>query len=247
MNFFSLFKRKIIYNLKKKISIDNDKYDTQSLDSLFYYYGSDKANIFKKKNVKGHGYSIFYENELKNFKNRKINILEIGSYAGSSAAAFAKYFPESKIFCFDINISKFEYRSNQIHVFGIDINNEKEVKKTLKKIFKLYNFENFNLIIDDGSHNLSDILVSLKIFFKYLKSSGILIIEDFKHPNYYNYNKNIDHIFVNKVLDNLQNKKFFPSQIISKNEQINLINSIEKIQIYKGNLTDSDISFIKKK
>ena len=64
-----------------------------------------------------------------NFKNKKINILEIGSYAGSSAAAFVKYFPKSNVFCFDINISNFEYKSKNIHVFGIDINNKKKVKK----------------------------------------------------------------------------------------------------------------------
>ncbi len=247
MNFFSLFKRNLIYNLKKKISIDNDNINTESLDSLFYNYGSDKANVFKKKNIDGHGYATFYENKLKKFRNKKINILEIGSYAGSSAAAFAKYLKESKIFCFDINISNFNYKSNQIHVYGIDINNEDKVQKTLENIFGLHSIENFDVIIDDGSHNLSDILISLKIFFKYVKRNGLYVIEDFKHPNYYDYNRNINHIFIDQVLKNLQNKKIFSSQILTEYDQKNLINLIENIEIFKGNLTDSDISFIKKK
>ena len=54
--------------------------------------------IFLKKSNKGHGYSIFYEKKLEKFKNKKINILEIGSYAGASAAAFAKYFPDQMFF-----------------------------------------------------------------------------------------------------------------------------------------------------
>ena len=77
--------------------------------NLFHYYGSDKANIFKKNNKKGHGFSKFYEKHFKKFEKKNINILEIGSYAGASAAAFLKYFQNSKVFCFDINISNFKY------------------------------------------------------------------------------------------------------------------------------------------
>ena len=167
MNFFSLFKRNLIYSFKKKISIDNDNINIDSLDRLFYHYGSDKADIFKKTKNKGHGYSKFYKQKLEKLKNQKINILEIGSYAGASAAAFVKYLPESNIFCFDINISNFKYKSKKIHVFGLDINNQNKTLKTINKIVDQYKIEEFDIIIDDGSHNLSDILSSLKFFFKY--------------------------------------------------------------------------------
>jgi len=102
LNFFSLFKRKILYKLKKKINIDLDSVDKLDLDGLFYHYGSDKSNTFKKTGDKGHGFSKFYEERFKNFNNKKINILEIGSYAGASAAAFTKFFPNSNIYCFDV-------------------------------------------------------------------------------------------------------------------------------------------------
>ena len=247
MNFFSLFKRNLIYKFKKKASIDVDNIKFNTLDDLFHHYGSDKANVFKLNNESGHGFSKFYEKNFTKFKNKKINILEIGSYAGGSAAAFVKYFPNINIFCFDINISNFKYKSKNIHVFGIDINNEKKINKILESIFLQYNFDKFDLIIDDGSHKLSDILNGLKFFFQYVKSNGIYIIEDFKHPNYYNYNKNINHIFVDELLNNLQNKKISISSVFTKNDQIDLINQIEKIESYRGNLEDSDIAFINKK
>ena len=247
MNFFSIFKRNLIYKFKKKISIDIDNIKFNTLDDLFYHYGSDKANIFKLNNKPGHGFSKYYEKNFEKFKNKKINILEIGSYAGGSAAAFVKYFSNINIFCFDINISNFKYKSKNIHVFGIDINNEKKINKILKGIFLQYNFDGFDFIIDDGSHTLSDILIGLKFFFQYVKSNGIYIIEDFKHPNYYTNNKNINHIFIDKLLDNLQNKKISISSVLTKNNQIDLINQIEKIECYKGNLDDSDIAFINKK
>ena len=246
MNFFSLFKRKLIYNLKKKKIIDTDNISFNTLDELFHYYGSDKADIFKKTKNKGHGFSNFYENKLKDIKEKKINILEIGSFAGASAAAFSKYFPNSKVFCFDINISNFKYKSKNIHVFGIDINNEKKIKKTLNTIFLKHDIREFDIIIDDGSHNLSEILISLKFFFKFLKKKGYFIIEDFKHPNYYLYNKNIKHILIDEFLKNLENKKISPSSVFTENEQKDLANNIEKIEYFKGNLKDSDISFITK-
>ena len=50
----------------------------------------------------------------------------------------------------------------------------------------------FDIIIDDGSHkNLSDILFSIKYLFKILNKKGVYIIEDFKFPNYYKYNRMI--------------------------------------------------------
>tara|TARA_B100001248_G_scaffold219546_1_gene175143 strand:+ start:482 stop:1225 length:744 start_codon:yes stop_codon:yes gene_type:complete len=247
LNFFSIFKRNLIYKFKKKVSIDIDNIKLNTLDDLFYHYGSDKANIFKLNNKPGHGFSKYYEKNFEKFKNKKINILEIGSYAGGSAAAFVKYFSNVNIFCFDINISNFKYKSKNIHVFGIDINNEKKINKILESIFLQYNFDGFDLIIDDGSHTLSDILNGLNFFFQYVKSNGIYIIEDFKHPNYYTNNKNINHIFVDELLNNLQNKKISISNVLTKNNQIDLINQIEKIECYKGNLDDSDIAFINKK
>ena len=246
MNFFSLFKRSIIYKFKKKTSIDKIELNNKSLDELFHFYGSDKSNIFKIANRKGHGYSKFYTNHLHKLKNKEINILEIGSYPGASAAAFVKYFPNANVYCFDVNISKFQYKSKKIHVYGVDIKNKKKIKNILNKIFLSKRFNFFDLVIDDGSHNLSEILFSLNFFFKYLKENGIFIIEDYKHPNYYQYNRNINHILVDEFLQNILNKKISNSSIFNDSEQKYLINSIKKININKGNLNDSDICFIKR-
>ena len=115
-----------------------------------------------------------------------------------------------------MNISNFLYQSNKIHVFGVDIKNEKKIKKILQKIFLQHQLSEFDLIIDDGSHYLSDILIGFKLFFKFVKSGGFYVIEDFKHPNYYQYNNDINHIFIDEFLNNLKNKKTFSSNIFKK-------------------------------
>ncbi len=248
MNFLSLFKRNLKYKFRKKISIDNDfLFNKKSLDELFFFYGSDKAEIFRIKNKKGHGFSKFYSKYLADFRNKQINILEIGSFAGASAAAFSKYMPNSKVFCFDINISNFKYCSNKIFVHGLDIKNKNKVSKVLSQIFDKNNFEKFDLIIDDGSHFLSDILYCLNYFLKYVKNNGIYIIEDFKFPNYYNYNNDVDEILIDSLINKINKKEYFQSNIIKKIDQDFIFNEVRKIDTYKGNLKDSDICFIKKK
>ena len=247
MNFLSLLKRRIIYNLKKKINVDCDFFISKSIDELFFYYGSDKSNKFKYTNKSGHGYSKFYEKYLKKIKNKKLNILEIGSYSGSSAAAFKKYFPKSKIYCFDINISNFKYFSKDIKVFGLDIKNKNSINKTLKKIIKNNNSEYFDLIVDDGSHNLSDMLFAFKSLFKHLSKDGFYVIEDYMLPNKYKYNRDIKDILIDKMLSHLIKKKLFNSKTLNKMDQINFHKKIKKIYIGKGKLIDSNICFIKKK
>ena len=76
MNFLSLFKRSILYKIKKKINIDLDNVNLDTLDELFHYYGSDKANIFKQTQNQGHGFSEFYAQHLKHLKQREIKINE---------------------------------------------------------------------------------------------------------------------------------------------------------------------------
>ena len=113
MNFFSIFKRNLIFKFKKKINIDShNNFKDSSLDFLFNYYNTDKGSVFNKN--LGSGFSKFYETHFNKFKNNEINILEIGSYSGASAAAFTKYFPNSKIFCLDINLRNFIYKSERI-------------------------------------------------------------------------------------------------------------------------------------
>ncbi len=247
MNFFSLFKRNLIFKFKKKTLIDNDDFKFNTIDDLFYYYGSDKSEKIKSTNEQGHGFSKYYSKYLENFKNNKNNILEIGSFSGASAASFSRYLPNSKIFCFDVNISNFKFYSKNIYVHGLDISNTNRAEITLKKIFTKHNFNFFDIIIDDGSHNLSDILISLNLFFKYLKKGGLFVIEDFKFPNYYPYNKDVNEILIDELLKKIQEKEYFNSKFINKKTQDVFFNSFDSINILKGNLPISDICFIKKK
>ena len=246
MNFFSLFKRNIFYKFKKKVNIDLDNVNQSSLDELLRNFGSDKANYLQNKQDIGHGFTKFYTNNLDHLKKKKIKILEIGSYAGASAASFVKYFENSTVYCFDVNISKFDYQSKNIQVYGLDINNKTKLDKTLKKINLESNSNFFDIIIDDGSHKQSDQLNTLNHFYQYLVDGGFYVIEDYKFSDYFKHLNDIDDIKIDELADHVLKKKQFSSSLVSSRVIDLLLNTTKNVYKYKGNTDISDIVFFEK-
>tara|TARA_Y100000590_G_C15615406_1_gene975529 strand:- start:374 stop:1153 length:780 start_codon:yes stop_codon:yes gene_type:complete len=257
LNPFRQLKRLLIYKLRKKVNIDIlfENFDKLSLDEIFAYFGSDKANISKSgkasktvnpKKVTGHGYSKYYEKHLNIFKNKNIKILEIGSYSGASAASFVKYFPYSEIYCLDINLTNFNITSKNIKVFGIDVSKKAMVNNFFRRINTTKNSNFFDIIIDDGSHKLSDMLKAINIFYKTLKPNGFYILEDYKFPNYYEHLDDCSEIKMDEFIQNIKTKKVFQSNILDKESVNYLINNTLEVYSYKGLLNHSDIAFMKK-
>ena len=247
MNFFSIFKRNLIFKLKNKIDIDKKIFKNNiELEELFSYYKTDKANYIKSEKTYGHGYAEFYEKHFSNLRDKKLNILEIGSYSGASAAAFVKYFKDINIYCLDINLTKFLYKSKKIHPFGLDISNKKMIEKFLNKINFSENIKSFDIIIDDGSHILSDQLKAINYFFKYLNKDGYYVIEDYRFSEYIPHLKDTDDPCVREFFEIIKkniNKDF---KFISSETLENIRKNISNIFEYKGNQKISGIAFIKK-
>ena len=247
MKFLSIFKRNLIFKFKKKIDIDKDKFQNNiKLEELFNFYKTDKANYIKSEKSDGHGYTEFYEKHFSNLRDKKLNILEIGSYSGASAAAFVKYFEDINIYCLDINLTKFLYKSKKINPFGLDVTNKKMVKKFLNKINFFENVKNFDIIIDDGSHILSDQLKAIDYFFKYLNKDGYYVIEDYRFSEYIPHLKDTDDPCVREFFEILKkniNKDF---KYISGETLESLKKNSSNIFEYKGNNKLSSIAFIKK-
>ena len=247
MNFFSIFKRNLIFKLKKKINIDKDIFQNNiKLEELFSFYKTDKANYIKPTKIYGHGYSEFYEKHFSGLRNKKLNILEIGSYSGASAAAFVKYFKDINIYCLDINLTKFIYKSKKIHPFGLDISNKKMIEKFLNKISFFEDIKNFDIIIDDGSHILSDQLKAIDYFFKYLNKDGYYVIEDYRFSEYIPHLKDTDDPCVKEIFETLKKNYKKDFKFISRETLENLRRNSSNIFEYKGNQKISSIAFIKK-
>ncbi len=255
MRKISWYYKFLIFKLKKKTNLDNFVFKkNQSLDQIFNYFGTDKGtqvkdpySKVKKKNL-GHGFGKFYEKHLKKFKKRKFNFLEIGTWEGASLASFYCYFRNANIHGIDRNF-KNKYESKRIKFNYCDTTNFSDLRIFKKKFEK----KKFKIIIDDGSHLLSNILQNLNFFFRFLEKGGFYIIEDFNHPKYFHYLNDIKgkELYVNEVIDNFRKKKLFESEILQKNDQKFFWDKIQEIHVYKGNALKSkrnisDILFLKK-
>lgn len=167
-----------------------------SLEELFDYYGSDKANFRE-----GHKYSIFYEEiASKNLKT----ILEIGigtdfTYNGScgSIRAWLDWLPNTKIYGFDIKEPPQDLKDNEKFHFILGDQSKME------DLIKLKNeIPQCDVIIDDGSHINEHQLLTFNLLWTKIVSGGYYIIEDVhcewggapltketlsQHPNFYKY------------------------------------------------------------
>ena len=235
MSKISFLYKKILFNFKPRKNLDAADLKMDDLDDLFNYFGSDKGskviNPYEKKSkeVLGHGFAKFYKQHLEKFRKRKINFLEIGTWKGTSVAAFYFYLKKAKIFCVDKNF-KLAFKGSRINFFNCDTRKTDELSKFIN-FFRKKNCESFDVIIDDGSHLLSDMFKNLNYFFKYLSPGGLYVIEDYNHPRYFNYLNDTDQqeLFMDDVLLSLKRKVHFKSDIIKHEDQTQIFNDIENI------------------
>ena len=148
---------------------------------------------------------------------------------------------------YKINIKNFDKdpNSKKINFFGLDSSNSKMLNKFLYTIKKNFFIKKFDIIIDDGSHILSDQLFSINYFYKYLKKDGYYVIEDYKFPNYFKRCLDVKEDKIDILINKLKDKKIIFSNILEKKTIRELYNT--KINCYKGNSKISDIVFFKKK
>lgn len=138
------------------------------LHNIGFKYKTDKAYIHED----GLSYLVHYEKEMKKNRNN-IRFLEIGVRDGASLLTWNEYFSNSKIVGIDIDetCNKLESYDNVQVIIGDGANNE------ILKIDELNN-NNYDYILDDGSHYVKDIIKTFDILFSKLTLKGIYIIED---------------------------------------------------------------------
>ena len=121
----------------------------------------------------------FYIFKKFDFLGKKLNILEIGTFEGRSAAFFYKYLNINKFIAVDLmKKDSIEYRNFE--------NNSKKFTNC-----KFYNLKSdiffketklkqeFDIIYIDGSHFYADVLKDAISSYRILKSGGIIIFDDF--------------------------------------------------------------------
>jgi hypothetical protein len=115
------------------------------------------------------------------YEPQKISILEIGIQNGGSLEIWAQYFKfAKKIVGVDINenCSNLKFNDPRIKLIIGDVN-VPAIKLQLIDISSSY-----DIIIDDGSHQVRDVVISFLSLFPVVNESGIYVIED-THTSYW--------------------------------------------------------------
>ena len=116
------------------------------------------------------GFLKIYDKYFQDFKDKEINILEIGVDKGKSLKLWRNYFTKAKI-C-GIDIEKMNFNIDGVELITMDQTDTESLKKICEK------YKYFNIIIDDGSHVSKHIITSLNFLFDYLAPQGLYAIED---------------------------------------------------------------------
>jgi cephalosporin hydroxylase len=134
-----------------------------------------------KASHKWSSYLREYDRLFSAWQDKPISMLEVGIQNGGSLDIWAKYFENALTIVgadIDTRCGELSYNDPRIHLVIGDINNSETIQKILN-----YSPQ-FDIVIDDGSHQSEDIIKSFVNYFPYLTDGGFFVVEDL-HCSYW--------------------------------------------------------------
>jgi cephalosporin hydroxylase len=120
-----------------------------------------------------HGYTKMYESIFSHLKFPEY-ILEFGVFHGASIRFLAERFPSSKITGLDILPFQSDWPTSEAISYGeVDQSNRHLIEHFLKELN-----QEFDLVIEDGSHHPQHQINSLLASVPFMKKNSIYVIED---------------------------------------------------------------------
>jgi SAM-dependent methyltransferase len=193
--------------MSKRIYLDSTNCTTE-LCHLGAQFFTDKSPLNPGDDilVARKGFTAVYEMLFAGMRNKEINFCEIGVENGGSVQMWEKYFTKANLFAFELDLNKIE-KSKQLTTkttfLETDVSNEQILDQSFSDTGVL-----FDIIIDDSTHHISHQQSIVSIASRYLKSGGILIIEDC-------YRDDADDTFESVIGDNF----IFNSFIVCHNDK----------------------------
>ena len=158
------------------------------MNTLIKHHFSDKGSV--------HSYIDVYEDIFQHKKNDNLNILEIGIALGGSLRLWHDYFVNAKFIVGiepkDMTLPCLTDFENIYVIEGNGYTNE-SVNRIINVVNEKSNINSlvndtpvfFDIIIDDGSHELHDMIRFLSLYLPLLNpNDGILVIEDLQDYNW---------------------------------------------------------------
>lgn len=169
-----------------------------SLLDLAIKYGTDKSD---------HGYIPYYEEHLPSNPKR---ILEIGCLTGASLRMWREYYPDAEIHCLDL----FEEHNPPTDISGVIYWKGSQTDQYLLEQLRRIEFD---VVVDDGSHNSIDQLVS---FWSLFGATKLYVCEDLHCAKDEPYRQGLPFKY---TMLGLMNRGVFPIRHILHNDKIAFI------------------------
>jgi len=160
------------------------------------YFNTDKSPY----NVHGHRhpYTAVYSMLLSQYKTSPVRFAEIGVAGGSSVCMWNSYFEKGSFFFYDRDENFLSHAKSLVgsnNVFSImNVNDISSIRSGLE-----LTQGNLDILLDDSSHNIDDQKRIIEVGLDFVRSGGMILIEDIDRgvPNemYYNIIKDIKEKF----------------------------------------------------
>ena len=119
------------------------------------------------------GFERYYDILFKEFQDKEFNLFEIGIFKGNSMYMWQDYFSKANIYAIDIfeNFA-LKYFGERVKTFAVAQDNKERLTNLVDEI------GTFDIIIDDGGHQLPLQTASFEVLGKYVNKGGLYCIED---------------------------------------------------------------------
>jgi hypothetical protein len=139
------------------------------------YHGTNKAKIVSL----GLSYLDIYERYLKSWRRREFSILELGVYRGESLRMWRDYFPNARVYGFDIDPASAKRVRGEFTVFMGSQKDAASIGRALDEIGP-----GLKLVVDDASHVNELTIAAFDQIFPRLPSGALYVIEDLAPESY---------------------------------------------------------------
>ena len=174
-----------------------------TLNELAIKYGTDKSSLC-------HDYCDEYDIFLNKYRDKKVNVLELGVFRGNSIKMWLEYFYKGNVYGVDIENREVGITDDRYKFICGDSTDEKLHKK-------LDDIE-FDIVIDDASHMYKHQIYAFERIFPKLKSESLYIVEDSGDINFIEYTKRlIDDVSINCA--NARGRKYLDRTLIKSGIQ----------------------------
>lgn len=134
-----------------------------TLNELAIKYGTDKSSLC-------HDYCDEYDIFLNKYRDKKVNILELGVFCGNSIKMWLEYFYKGDVYGVDIQNREVGITDDRYKFICGDTTDE-NLHTKLDDI-------DFDIVIDDASHMYKHQIYAFERIFPKLKSGALYIVED---------------------------------------------------------------------